>query len=63
MTGLNDLAAALRRRLDDESPRTTLGREGRRWVEATHNGSGFLHAFDLLCARAGVDRGLVSVCP
>ena len=54
--GLGDLAAGLRRLLDDEPLRTRLGREGRRWVEQTHNGAGFLHAFDLLCARAGVAR-------
>ena len=57
MKGLGDLAAGLRRLLDDEGLRTRLGREGRRWVEQTHNGTGFLHAFDALCARAGVDRG------
>jgi glycosyltransferase involved in cell wall biosynthesis len=57
MKGLGDLATGLRRLLDDEPLRTRLGREGRRWVERTHNGPGFLDAFDVLCARAGVDRG------
>jgi glycosyltransferase involved in cell wall biosynthesis len=57
MKGLGDLAAGLRRLLNDEGLRTGLGREGRRWVERTHNGAGFLHAFDSLCARAGIRRG------
>ena len=56
MQGRGNLEAGLRRLLDDTSLRTTLGREGRRWVEETHNGEGFLHAFDRLCARAGVAR-------
>jgi glycosyltransferase involved in cell wall biosynthesis len=56
MQGLGSLEAGLRRLLDDTALRTTLGREGRRWVEETHNGERFLHAFDRLCARAGVDR-------
>ena len=57
MKGLGGLTAGLRRLLDDEPLRTALGREGRKWVERTHNGTGFLHAFDSLCARAGIDRG------
>jgi glycosyltransferase involved in cell wall biosynthesis len=63
MKGLGDLAAGLRRLLDDEPLRTGLGREGRRWVEETHNGTRFLHAFDLLCARAGIARGSGSPAP
>jgi glycosyltransferase involved in cell wall biosynthesis len=57
MTGLSALVAGLRRLLDDESLRIALGREGRRWVEGTHNGTSFLQAFELLCARAGINRG------
>ena len=57
MTGLSELVAGLRRLLDDESLRIALGRDGRRWVERTHNGTTFLQAFDLLCARAGIHRG------
>jgi glycosyltransferase involved in cell wall biosynthesis len=57
MQGLTGLTAGLRRLLDDAPLRTTLGREGRRWVERTHNGTGFLQAFERLCARAGIHRG------
>ena len=56
MQGLGNLEDGLRRLFDDTSLRTALGREGRRWVEETHNGEGFLHAFDRVCARAGVAR-------
>ena len=61
--GLDDLAAGLRRLLDEEPLRARLGRDGRRWVEETHNGGAFLDAFDLLCARAGVNRGPVGARP
>ena len=56
MKGLGDLAAGLRLLLDDQGLRTRLGREGRLWVQRTHNGTRFLQAFDSLCARAGIPR-------
>jgi len=56
MQGLGNLGEGMRRLIDDTSLRTTLGRAGRRWVEQTHNGERFFHAFDRLCARAGVAR-------
>lgn len=42
----------LSRLLDDAGLRARLGREGRRWVSATHNASRFAREFEGLCARA-----------
>jgi glycosyltransferase involved in cell wall biosynthesis len=61
MKGLGGLTAGLQRLLDDEPLRIGLGWEGRKWVERTHNGTAFLKVFDLLCARAGVERGSLSL--
>lgn len=45
---------ALGRLLHDHETRARLGREGRAWVEETHNPAGFLDAFRSLCARVGL---------
>ena len=44
----------LKKLLHDTALRVRLGKEGRAWVEETHNPSRFLHAFRSLCAKAGV---------
>jgi len=54
--GMPRLVAALRRLLDDGALRARLGREGRRWVAATHGPERFLAGFDALCGVLGVRR-------
>lgn len=46
---------ALGRLLSDAETRARLGREGRAWVNETHNPARFLDAFRSLCARAGLE--------
>jgi len=56
-TGLDavpHLAAGLDRLLSDAALRERLGRDGRCWIEATHNRAAFLTSFHRLCARCGV---------
>jgi glycosyltransferase involved in cell wall biosynthesis len=55
-TGVPRLVAALRRLLDDGALRARLGREGRRWVAATHGPERFLAGFDALCGVLDVRR-------
>jgi glycosyltransferase involved in cell wall biosynthesis len=45
---------ALRRLIGDAELRARLGREGRAWVNETHNPERFLEAFRALCVRAGL---------
>jgi glycosyltransferase involved in cell wall biosynthesis len=56
MESLPRFVNGLRQLLEHHSWRTQLGQEGRAWVERTHNSANFLHAFDVLCASAGVHR-------
>ena len=56
MESLPRFVSGLRQLLENRSWRTQLGQQGRAWVERTHNGANFLHAFDALCACAGLDR-------
>jgi len=57
---LPTFAAGLRRLITNDLLRTQFGKEGRRWVERTHNTTTFLNSFDALCLRAGIDRGQVA---
>jgi glycosyltransferase involved in cell wall biosynthesis len=57
-TGLDALPAlelAVGELLSDAERRQRLGREGRAWVNATHNRARFLEALSNLCTLAGVD--------
>ena len=56
LDALPSLTAGLERLLSDAELRRRLGKEGRRWVEATHNRRRFLEGFSDLCGRAGVLR-------
>jgi hypothetical protein len=51
---LSRFAEALERLLRDGEARARLGREGRAWVNETHNPERFLEAFRSLCARTGL---------
>jgi glycosyltransferase involved in cell wall biosynthesis len=54
LAALPRFAEALDRLLRDEATRSRLGREGRAWVNGTHNPARFLDAFRSLCAGAGL---------
>lgn len=56
MDSLPHFASALYELLEDPILRYRLGREGRDWVEKTHNGTNFLTAFDALCSEVGLCR-------
>jgi glycosyltransferase involved in cell wall biosynthesis len=56
MSSLPTLVAELAQLLENHERRMRLGRDGRQWVERTHNVTTFLSAFDKLCKRAGLHR-------
>jgi glycosyltransferase involved in cell wall biosynthesis len=53
LDALPRFSEALQRLLPDAATRARLGKEGRAWVNETHNPARFLNAFRDLCARAG----------
>ncbi|MDQ3254146.1 MAG: glycosyltransferase family 4 protein [Acidobacteriota bacterium] len=54
LEALPTFADGLNRLLHDEEMRERLGREGRKWVQATHTRARFLDSFRELAARAGI---------
>lgn len=56
LAALPRFVAGLERLLGDAALRARLGREGRRWVSATHNADRFGEAFGALARRAGAGR-------
>lgn len=54
LEGMPKFVEGLNRLLSDQTLRTHLGQEGRRWVMQTHSSSSFLAAFNNLCLKAGV---------
>ncbi len=56
MEALPVLTVAIEQMLSKPEKLRQLGKDGRRWVEETHNWPRFLASFDDLCARVGVKR-------
>lgn len=54
LEGMPKFIRGLNRLLKDQALRTHLGKEGRKWVEQTHNKTRFVEAFSSLCNDAGV---------
>jgi glycosyltransferase involved in cell wall biosynthesis len=56
LDALPHFGEALKRLLRDTAARTRSGREGRAWVNKTHNPASFLTAFRALCASMGIEQ-------
>jgi len=54
MDSLGRFEDAIRKLIASPSLRERFGREGRAWIESTHNRNNFIETFHGLCAQAGV---------
>jgi hypothetical protein len=55
LDALPKLVDGLKKLLSDEQLRTSLGKSGRGWVNATHTRTRFLAALHQLCTKAGLN--------
>lgn len=61
LNALPDLAAAVRKLLNNEELRIDYGKRGRDYVEKEHNDEAFLTAFREICINAGVKKTKYSI--